>query len=105
MNRRQLMKATATAVPATLIARFAHGAELPPLAEDDPIAVALGYYADASQVDVAKYPKKAGPDGANQNCASCALYSPMGEAGGACGAIPGKMVAAGAWCNAWVPAA
>jgi hypothetical protein len=65
----------------------------------DPQAMALGYTADATKVDKAKYPKYA----AGQTCASCALY--QGTAGGAAGPCPlyaGKSVAAKAWCSAWV---
>lgn len=65
----------------------------------DPQAAALGFVADAAQVDKAKYPKFA----AGQQCANCQLFG--GAAGAATGACPiyaGKTVPAKAWCSAWV---
>jgi hypothetical protein len=65
----------------------------------DPQAVALGYTADATKVDKAKYPKYA----AGQACGNCALY--QGKAGAESGPCPlyaGKSVLAKAWCSAWV---
>jgi hypothetical protein len=65
----------------------------------DPQAVALGYVADATQVDKAKFPKYA----AGQVCGNCALYQgTAGSASGACPIYGGKSVAAKAWCSAWV---
>ena len=49
------------------------------LSETDPAAAAQGYKADATKVDVKKYPKYA----AGQTCANCALY--QGKAGAASG--------------------
>ena len=65
----------------------------------DPVAAALGYVADASKADKAKYPKYA----AGQACSSCALYQgKAGEAAGPCPLYAGKSVAAKGWCSAWV---
>ncbi len=70
----------------------------PMVAENDPQAAGVGYKADASKVDKAKYPKFA----AGQNCASCALYQgKAGSANGGCSLFPGKQVAAKGWCSAW----
>ena len=69
------------------------------VAETDPQAAALGYKADASKVDKAKFPKYA----AGQNCGSCSLY--QGKAGASAGPCPifgGKDVAAAGWCSAYV---
>lgn len=103
MNRRKALSLMATASVAGLIARETAAAELPMLTTDDPIAVALGYAEDAKQVDVAKYPKKAGAAGAAQNCANCALYKKAQSGVGTCSAIPGKWVKGAGWCNAWIP--
>jgi len=65
----------------------------------DPTAVALGYVADATKADKAKFPKYA----PGQACSGCALY--QGKAGDAVGPCPlyaGKAVAAKGWCSAWV---
>lgn len=65
----------------------------------DPMAMALGYIADATKVDKAKYPKYA-PD---QACGDCALYQgKAGDASGPCPLYAGKSVSVKAWCSAWV---
>ena len=67
-----------------------------PLAETDPTAQALGYKADAAQVDAAKFPRHA----ANQTCASCNFFTAEG-AGGSCQLFPGKTVSSKGWCSAY----
>ena len=76
----------------------------PKLPVDAPIAVALGYQEDVSLVDTAKYPKRAGAEGAKQFCNNCALYKEVADGYGDCTAIPTNLVAGAGWCNAWVPA-
>ena len=68
------------------------------VAETDPQAAALGYKADASKVDKAKYAKYA----AGQACGNCALYQgkPDSAAGG-CSLFAGKQVASKGWCSAY----
>jgi hypothetical protein len=68
------------------------------VADADPQAVALGYKADGTKTDKAKFPKYA----ASQNCANCALYQgkPTDKAGG-CPLFAGKQVAGPGWCSAW----
>lgn len=68
------------------------------VAETEPQAQALGYKADSTKVDKAKYPKHA----ATQVCTNCALY--VGKAGstaGGCSLFAGKQVAGAGWCSAW----
>ena len=74
---------------------FAQGALVD---EKDAQAAALGYKADATKVDKAKYPKYA----AGQNCSNCALFQgkETDKAGG-CPLFAGKQVSAKAWCSAW----
>ena len=68
------------------------------LAETDPQAVALGYKADTTKVDKAKFPKHE----AAQNCANCALYQGKAtDAAGGCPLFAGKQVAGKGWCSAW----
>ena len=68
------------------------------VAETDPQAVALGYKADATQVDKAKQPKYA----AGQNCGNCSLYQgKVGAPAGGCPLFAGKQVSAKAWCSAY----
>ena len=70
------------------------------LSESDPTAQALGYLADGSKVDTAKFPKKAEGD---QTCMNCAQYTAANSAWGKCNIFPQGMVAAQGWCNSWVP--
>ena len=68
------------------------------VAETDPQAGALGYKADASKVDKAKFPKYA----AGQVCANCALFQGKADAvAGGCSLFAGKQVAGKGWCSAW----
>jgi len=82
-----------------LIGASAIAADLPMVAATDAQAKALGYVADATMADKAKFPKFA----AGQQCGNCALY--QGKAGAASGPCPlfaGKQVAAKGWCSAYV---
>lgn len=72
----------------------------------DAMAVALGFVADASQVDAKKFPKYA----AEQRCGSCQLFgaavgaavgAAAGSASGPCGIFSGKHVPAAGWCASW----
>lgn len=73
-------------------------AQLAPLAEADPQATALGYKADTTKVDKAKFPKHE----ASQACSNCALYQGKpADAAGGCPLFAGKQVAAKGWCSAY----
>ena len=73
-------------------------AQAPMLAETDPQAVALGYKADTTKVDKAKFPKHA----ADQMCSNCVLYQGKpADAAGGCPLFVGKQVAGKGWCSAW----
>ena len=66
--------------------------------EADAQAATLGYKADASKADKAKFPKYA----AGQQCATCSLYQGKpGAAAGPCPLFAGKQVASKGWCSAW----
>jgi len=79
---------------------------LPKLEEDDPMAIGVGYKHNANEVDIVKYPKRAGEEGAKQFCENCALYSGEKDAeSGKCAIFPGKLVNAKGWCSAWAPKA
>ncbi len=68
------------------------------LAESDSQASALGYKADATQIDKAKQTRYA----AGQICANCALFQgASGAAAGGCPLFAGKQVAAKGWCSAY----
>lgn len=69
------------------------------VAEADAQATALGYKADTTKVDQAKYPKHA----ATQACKNCQLYAGKAtDKAGNCPLFAGKQVAGAGWCSAWV---
>ena len=80
----------------------AWSADLPILAENDPVGMALGYVHDATHANTAKFPKRAAPDGATQFCNTCLQYAATGGGFGTCTIFPGKRVAQGGWCNVWL---
>lgn len=87
---------TAAGIPIRLLAQDK-------VAEDDPLAVSMGYKHDASEVDTTTYPKRAGEAGAKQYCYNCALYQGDADAEWApCAIFANKLVANKGWCNAWV---
>jgi hypothetical protein len=80
------------------VATLAH-ADAPMLDPKDAQAVALGYVADATKADKARYAKYA----PGQSCANCALYQgAAGSVAAPCPLYQGKRVPAKAWCGAWV---
>ena len=102
--RRKFIQLSAAAAAGAIVspARKAVAEDMPKLAEDDPMAVAMKYTHDASTVDPAS---RANP-AEEQNCANCALI--QGEDGAEwrpCQIFPGKVVAAAGWCSVWAPKA
>jgi len=68
------------------------------VSETDPTAAALGYKADHTKVDKAKYPKY----DPSQTCSNCMLYQAKPtDASGPCTLFAGKLVAGQGWCSAW----
>ena len=95
-TRRRFIQIVPMAGTALLAARAAHAAMVD---EKDPQAVALGYVADATRVDKAKFPKYAPP----QHCAICQFYQGQPTAATApCTIFAGKRVAGPGWCSAYV---
>lgn len=101
INRRNFLKLSGgavalSAIPLKLIAND----EVSP---DEPLAQAMGYVADASTVDTAKFPKRAGEAGSKQFCNNCALYAGEADAELApCSIFQNRAVRGAGWCNAWV---
>jgi hypothetical protein len=94
-SRRSFIQIVPVAGVALFGARLALAADVDP---KDAQAVALGYVADATKADKAKYPKYA----AGQSCSTCQLYQgKAGDANGGCPLFAGKTVAAKGWCSAW----
>jgi hypothetical protein len=70
----------------------------PSLTESDPMAIQLGYKADAGKVDSAKWKKYQ----AGQNCSNCNLFKATNGGNGSCSLFAGKEVAGAGWCNSWI---
>ncbi len=83
------------AAAGSALAFTAHAEEM--VDPSNPTAKALGYEADTTKVDAAKFPKHT----AEQQCANCALYVKVDEKAGNCPLFAGKHVAAQGWCSAW----
>jgi hypothetical protein len=74
-------------------------ASLPRLDPKSTLAVSLGYVADASQVDTAKYKNHV----AGQKCANCILFLGAANAiDGPCQVFQGSSVPTAAWCSSYV---
>lgn len=106
-SRREFLQSSAVGAAAVplidlLSVRTALAAGETKLAEDDPVAVALGYKHDAADVDPVKFPKRALPGAENEFCHNCLQYKETEEGWGTCAIFPGKLVAADGWCNVWV---
>ncbi len=100
-ERREFLKLGSLAVASIALAVYSgkSAAQGVPVDEKDSVAQSLGYKADATKIDKAKFPKYA----AGQQCANCQLYQgKSGNASGACPIFPGKVVNSEAWCSAYV---
>lgn len=91
--------ASAVAAGAAAIVAPAAFAQKPPMVDPkDPTAAALGYVADTTKVDKAKFPKHE----ATQNCNNCAIFQgKAADTAGGCPLFAGKQVAGKGWCSAW----
>jgi hypothetical protein len=97
-SRRHFIRLAACSSAVLLAGREALAADPPMVDEKDPAAAALGYVADATKVDKAKYANYA----AGQTCATCQFYQgKAGSVSGACPVLGGKLVAAKGWCSAF----
>jgi High potential iron-sulfur protein len=98
MSRRTvLVSSAASCLAAVSAASF--GQSAPALAESDPQAQALGYVADATRADKARFPKYA----AGQHCGGCQLFQGQPTAATApCALFAGKQVPGAGWCSAFV---
>jgi hypothetical protein len=98
VSSRRVFMLQVAAVSGALGGLSAAHAQANMVAEADPQAKSLGYVADATKADKAKYPKYA----AGQVCSNCALYQgKAADAAGGCGIFPGKQVAGKGWCSAY----
>lgn len=114
-SRRDFIKYSLTAIGGLVATKIfgvklasAQGTPTNALDVNDPMAKTLGYVENASKVDLVKFPRKAGPDGAKQKCANCILLTQTGlkVAGkdgvyGLCGLFRNGLVASEGWCNSY----
>lgn len=96
-SRRTFLIASASTLVSLPLVRTAR-AESPLVAETDPAAQALGYRADAKQVDKARFARYS----AGQDCGNCTFYQGKASDPAAnCPLFGGKRVAAAGWCNGY----
>jgi hypothetical protein len=75
----------------------AAGAPRTPLDKQDAAAKLFGYRQDARSVDPRVFPTYR----RGQSCSTCALIDFGTARLRGCSLFPGKLVAAGGWCNGW----
>jgi hypothetical protein len=98
LSRRALLGNGAILVAAVGVSSVAWSDSLPMVSESDPMAVSLGYKANASSVDKAKFPQYV----AGASCSSCALFQgAAGASSGPCAIFAGKAVSAQGWCASY----
>jgi hypothetical protein len=101
INRRNFLKLGGGAVALTAIPLKLVAAD--EVSADEPLAQAMGYVLDASTVDTAKFPKRAGEAGSKQFCHNCALFAGEEDDEMApCSIFQNRLVHGTGWCNAWV---
>ncbi len=90
--------ATAPAPASPTPSTTANSSAAPMVDEKDPTASALGYVANATKADTAKYKTYT----AGQQCSGCQLFQGQaGAASGPCSLFAGKQVNAQGWCSAF----
>ncbi|WP_080970874.1 high-potential iron-sulfur protein [Burkholderia cepacia] len=96
-SRRNFMITSAGIASGLALSRVAF-ADAAKVSEADSTAVALGYLADATRVNKAKYSKYA----AGEDCRNCTLYQGKpNDPFAPCPIFGGKQVAAKGWCSAY----
>jgi hypothetical protein len=96
-SRRRFIQIVPLAGASLMVAQAALAAD-EMVSEKDPQAAALGYVADATKADKAKFKQYA----AGHTCANCALFKgkPTDAAGG-CPLYGTRLVSSKGWCSAW----
>jgi hypothetical protein len=98
LSRRAFIENSAILIAAVGASSDVWSDSAPMLSESDPTAVALGYKANASSVDSAKYPQYA----AGQSCSNCVLYQgAAGDSSGPCPIFAGKALSSTGWCASY----
>src|SRR5271155_4190480 len=98
LSRRTFMENGAILIATVGVSSLAWSDSAPMLSESDPTALALGYKANASTVDTAKFAQYA----PGQSCSNCTLYQgAVGTSSGPCAIFPGKAVSSKGWCASY----
>jgi len=98
LSRRAFIENGAILITTVGVSSLAWSDSAPMLSESDPTAVALGYKANASAVDKAKFAQYA----PGQSCSNCALYQGAADtSSGPCAIFPGKAVSSKGWCASY----
>jgi hypothetical protein len=101
ISRREALKTLLLASGALMVgqsARTARADELPHVTSADPVAAALGYHDDAKTVD----PQQFHTYQPGQTCITCLqLQGVAGQPWRPCAVLPGKLVNANGWCQAY----
>jgi hypothetical protein len=111
MNRREFVKNVGFAIVAELMfplfgfTASSNGIKKRPsplhVTETDTKAVELGFRLDATRVDIAKWSKRAGPEGATKFCHNCQFFKAVDSKFGNCQTYK-ALVPKDGWCNAWI---
>ena len=97
-SRRHFLLLGVSAGSALVLTRAAFADTANTISETDPKAQAVGYKADASGVDKAKFPGYA----AGQTCGNCSLFQgKANDAYGGCTLFGDKQVDARGWCSSY----
>jgi hypothetical protein len=98
LSRRAFIETGAILIASVGVCDAAWSASAPMLTESDPTAQALGYRANASAVDKAKFAQYS----SGQSCSNCALYQgAAGASSGPCPIFAGKAVSSQGWCASY----
>jgi High potential iron-sulfur protein len=98
LSRRAFIESSVVVIAAVGVSSVARAESAPMLSESDPTAAALGYKANASTEDKARFPQYM----AGQACSNCALYQgAAGASSGPCTIYAGKSVSSSGWCASY----
>jgi len=98
LSRRAFIENGAILIATVGVSSLAWSDSAPMLTESDPTALALGYKANASTVDRAKFAQYA----RGQSCSNCVLYQGAAvSSSGTCAIFAGKAVSSQGWCASY----
>ena len=103
-TRRDILQAVVMLTPATMACcATVQAAEMPVVRAEDPVARAVLYFPNSSDVP-AEHPLAATHDTA-QNCANCVhVRGTTGENPRRCPLFAGRLINAEGWCSVWAKA-